>query len=56
MQANSKRTVKHIRMNQDVYIQARVAAVMAQKGVGEWVEEAVIAKLCQEVELLQASQ
>ncbi len=48
MQANSKRTTKHISLNQDVYLQARVAALMAQQGVGEWIEEAIISRLGQE--------
>ncbi len=43
-----ERTAKTIRMNEDVYYQARVAAVTSRKSVGKWLEEAILEKLCRE--------
>ena len=39
------RTAKTIRMRADVYHRARVAAVVAQKSLGQWVEEAIVEKV-----------
>ena len=44
----SNRTVKTIRMSEDIYHQARVASVMSRKGLGHWLEEAIIEKLNRE--------
>jgi len=45
MQNGSERTAKTIRMKQDVYHQARVAAVISRKSLAEWLEEAIWEKL-----------
>ncbi len=39
-----RRVAKTIRMRADVYHQARVAAVISGKSVGQWIEEAVLEK------------
>lgn len=36
---------KTIRMNEEVYHEARVAAVMDRKPVGQWIEEAIMEKV-----------
>jgi hypothetical protein len=43
-----RRVVKTIRMDEDVYHRARVAAVVSRKSLGRWVEEAVLEKLKRE--------
>ena len=48
MQGTSERTAKSIRMNEDLYHQARVAAVVARKSLGQWLEEAIYEKLSRE--------
>ncbi len=40
-----KRAAKSIRINEEVYYRARVAAVIAKKSLGQWLEEAVEKKL-----------
>ena len=40
----------NIRMNPDAYHQARVAAVMARKTIGKWLEEAIQEKVEREKE------
>lgn len=46
--AKSRRALKAIRMNEDTYYQARVAAVISRKSLGQWIEEAVSEKLRRE--------
>jgi len=48
MQDSSVRTAKTIRMKQDVYHQARVAAVISRKSLAEWLEEAISEKLARD--------
>ncbi len=48
MEGKSKRVVKTIRMDEEVYHRARVAAVVSRKSLGRWVEEAVLEKLRRE--------
>jgi len=48
MQNGSERTAKTIRMKQDVYHQARVAAVISRKSLADWLEEAIREKLDRE--------
>ena len=43
--AKSKRLAKTIRMREDVLHQAKVAAVISQKGLGQWIEEAILEKV-----------
>jgi hypothetical protein len=45
MQNGPQRIAKTIRMREEAYHQARVAAVTAKKSLGEWIEEAVFEKL-----------
>jgi predicted HicB family RNase H-like nuclease len=45
MQNGPERTAKTIRMNEEAYHQARVAAVTAKKSLGQWLEEAISEKL-----------
>ena len=45
MDTTSERTIKTIMMNEGMYHQARVAAVMSRRGLGEWLEEAIREKL-----------
>ncbi len=40
MKDKSSRKAKTIRMDEDVYHQARVAAVISSKSLGQWIEEA----------------
>ena len=44
----AKRTVKTIRIYEDAYHQARVAAVTSKKSMGQWLEEAISEKLARE--------
>ena len=48
MKDDSQRTAKTIRMNEDMYYQAGVAAVTSQKSLGQWLEEAISEKLSRE--------
>ena len=43
------RAAKTIRMKEGIYHQAKVAAVMSRKSLGQWMEEAVIEKFQREV-------
>ena len=43
-----RRTAKSIRINEEVYYRARVAAVISRKSLGQWLEEAVEEKLSRE--------
>ena len=45
MRDKSARKAKTIRMDEGVYHQARVAAVISSKSLGQWIEEAVAEKL-----------
>ena len=44
MSDRSSRTAKTIRMREEVYHRARVAAVISKKSLGQWIEEAVLEK------------
>ncbi len=44
----SVRAAKTIRMREDIYHQAKVAAVVSRKSVGPWIEEAVAEKVRRE--------
>ena len=48
MRNGSERTAKTIRMKQDVYHQAKVAAVMSRKSLAQWLEDAIREKLARE--------
>ena len=48
-----ERAAKTIRMREDVYHQAKVAAVVSRKSVGQWIEEAVMEKVHREAGLPQ---
>ena len=48
MNNGPKRTVKTIRIYEDAYHQARVAAVTSKKTIGQWLEEAISEKLARE--------
>ncbi len=48
VKAKSKRLAKTIRMREDVYHQAKVAAVISQKSLGQWIEEAILEKVDRE--------
>jgi len=48
MVASCERVAKTIRMKEDIYHQARVAAVVARKSVGQWIEEAVAEKIARD--------
>ena len=48
MNDDAQRTAKTIRMNEDVYHQARVASVTSKKSLGQWLEEAITEKLSRE--------
>ncbi|MCH8186684.1 MAG: hypothetical protein IH862_11345 [Chloroflexi bacterium] len=52
----SVRAAKTIRMREDIYHQAKVAAVVSRKSVGQWIEEAVAEKVRREAKypLLEA--
>ncbi len=45
MQQDAERKAKTIRMNEEVYHHARVAAVTSRKSLGQWLEEAIAEKL-----------
>ena len=45
MRDKSERLSKSIRMSPDVYYRAKVAAVISEKSLGQWVEEAIVDKL-----------
>ena len=45
MQRDSERKAKTIRMNEEVYHRARIAAVTSRKSLGQWLEEAIGEKL-----------
>ena len=45
MQHDSKRTPKTIRINDNVYYKARVAAVMSRKSLGQWLEGIILEKV-----------
>ncbi len=44
----SVRAAKTIRMRDEIYHQAKVAAVVSRKSVGQWIEEAVAEKVRRE--------
>ena len=48
MSTKTDREAKSIRMKETIYHQARVAAVVARKSLGQWIEEAVLDKLREE--------
>ena len=48
MSTKTEREAKSIRMKESIYHQARVAAVKARKSLGQWIEEAILAKLRRE--------
>ena len=48
MSTRSDREAKSIRMKEAIYHEARVAAVVARKSLGQWIEEAVLDKLRKE--------
>ena len=48
MTDGSQRTAKTIRLYEDAYHQARVAAVTSKKSLGQWLEEAISEKLARE--------
>ncbi len=48
MSDGAQRTAKTIRINEDAYHQARIAAVMSKKNIGQWLEEAISEKLARE--------
>ena len=43
-----QRTAKTIRIYEDAYHQARVAAVTSKKSLGQWLEEAISEKLAKD--------
>ena len=43
-----RRAAKSIRINEEVFYRARVAAVISRKSLGQWLEEAVEEKLDRE--------
>ena len=45
MQQDAERKAKTIRMNEEMYHHARVAAVTSRKSLGQWLEEAIAEKL-----------
>ena len=45
VKAKFKRLAKTIRMREDVFHRAKVAAVISQKRLGQWVEEAILEKV-----------
>ncbi len=45
MQNTSGRAAKTIRIKEDAYYEARVAAVTSRKSLGQWLEEAIQEKL-----------
>ncbi len=48
MSDRNDRAAKTIRMREDIYHQAKVAAVVSRKSVGQWIEEAVAEKVRRE--------
>ncbi len=48
MNNGPQRTAKTIRICEDAYHQARVAAVTSKKSLGQWLEEAISEKLAKE--------
>ena len=48
MTDGANRTAKTIRIYEDAYHQARVAAVTSKKSLGQWLEEAISEKLAKE--------
>ncbi len=48
MQVKHERTPKTTRMDGNVHYQARVAALMSRKSLGEWLELAILEKLARE--------
>ena len=50
MQNNSGRAAKTIRIKEEAYYEARVAAVTSRKSLGQWLEEAIQEKLDREPE------
>ncbi len=48
MRDGAHRVAKTIRMQEEAYHQARVAAVISRKSLGQWIEEAVAEKLQRE--------
>jgi hypothetical protein len=45
MPQDTERRAKTIRMKEDAYHRARVAAVTSRKSLGQWLEEAIAEKL-----------
>ncbi len=48
MSDGAQRTAKTIRIKEDAYHQARVAAVTTRMSLGQWLEEAISEKLAKE--------
>ena len=48
MHSSPDRIAKTIRMSEEAYHQARVAAVSSKKSLGQWLEEAIFEKLSRE--------
>ncbi len=48
MTDGAQRTAKTIRIYEEAYHQARVAAVTSKKSLGQWLEEAISEKLVKE--------
>jgi len=48
MQNSSRRSVKSIRITDDLYHEARIAALISRKSAGQWIEEAIREKLGRE--------
>ena len=48
MSDRNDRAAKTIRMREDIYHRAKVAAVVSRKSVGQWIEEAVVEKVRRE--------
>ena len=48
MTDGAQRTAKTIRIHEDAYHQARIAAVTSKKSLGQWLEEAINEKLNKE--------
>ncbi len=48
MTDGSQRTAKTIRIYEDAYHQARIAAVTSKKSLGQWLEEAISEKVAKE--------
>ena len=56
MSDGPQRTAKTIRLHEEAYHQARVAAVTSKKSLGQWLEEAIGEKLAREESAGQLSE